>query len=178
MTSLEGLGVRLEWKPQGRRKWGRSKQSWGFPIIKELENIRKTGDQTDWEENRGSVEGYGWGPMPLEGQKGLCQVLVRVLLNFVFYNIKQVQALFLPSGAISSQGSESHPGIFLAGSNPPRDSLFYTLGWREELWELRVLSKNKTQSHWPGSNQISLHQMYITIHQPLGHCILEKKKAF
>jgi len=53
------------------------------------------------------------------GQKQLCQVLVQVLLNFVFYIASTSASIVHPLGwgAISSQGSETHLSILSVGSS-------------------------------------------------------------
>ena len=57
--------------------------------------------------------------MSLEGQRGLCQVLVQVLLNFLFYVASTSASIVHPLGwgAILSQGSESHINILSVGSS-------------------------------------------------------------
>ena len=83
--------------------------------------------------------------MSLEGQKGLCQVLVQVLLNFVLYMASTSASTVRPLGwgDISSQGSESHLSI-LSVSNSILP--IKTDRWREALGESNVLAQTKYQS--------------------------------
>lgn len=64
-------------------------------------------------------EGYDRGPLSLKGQKQLCQALVQVLLNFVFYIASTSASIVRPLGwgAILSQGSETHLSILSVGSS-------------------------------------------------------------
>ena len=66
--------VAMKWNSQGKRKW-RPKLSWWRTVIKELERHREDmgWGREDCDE-QSPVEGFCWGPMPHEGQRGLSQV--------------------------------------------------------------------------------------------------------
>lgn len=85
--------------------------------------------------------------MSLKGRKQLCQVLVQVLLNFVFYIASTSASIVHPLGwgAISSQGSESHLSILSVDSSNSTVPI-YTPRGREALRESNVLARTKYHS--------------------------------
>ena len=64
-----------------------------------------------------------------------------------FCSMKRIRVLLLPPGRNASP-LQVAPTQFVRSNNSPVP--VYTPGWREALWELSVLPKNKTQCPWSG----------------------------